>query len=339
MPISRPTAYAEPTHWPAVSVIVPFDDPVVARKTLTNLVDHPYPGEIEILLVGHDDGQAEALAEAVGDTRVAVVHAPHASRAARINAAAFSAKHSIVSRAIGDVHYGSRLLRRAVAAMQVTGADVVGGSAVAIGLGSAEKAASAAMNSRLGVGPRPSRVGAGRGPVDSVRMVAIRREAFERAGGLNEDFGAAQDWELQHRVRRGGGMVWLDPGLAVGYHPTAATRDVAGRFFRTGAWRRKVLARYPETQTWRYVVPPILVAALALTMVAGIVGGALGVAWMWALAVAPFAYALAVGVAAAIAGDGLGFGGRVRMWWTVMAIHLSWGAGFLFGRGKRHGED
>jgi hypothetical protein len=250
-----------------------------------------------------------------------------------VNAAAFAASHPIPSevRQPSAERWVERL-RQAVAAMEVTGADVVGGAAVAIGLGSAEVAISRAINSRLGVGPRPSRVSAAPGPVDSVRMVAIRRAAFERAGGFDETFLGAQDWELQHRVRQAGGMVWLDPSLALGRRAPGSTGELAAAFFRTGAWRRRVIAAHAQTSSWRYLLPPILVLAMIGALALAGLGAALGV-WpaLW-LAALPALYAIAMAVGVAVAGGGLPWGGRVRRWWAVMVIHLSWGAGFLFGR-------
>jgi hypothetical protein len=300
------------------------------------LLADPYPGEFEILLAapwetGHP-AAGDPLAETAQDPRVTVVHAKGDSKAALVNAAAFAAQFPILSQVRRGAGNWTALLKHAVAAMEVTGADVVGGASVAFGLGSAEQAISQALNSSLGVGPRPSRVGVGRGPVDSVRMVAIRREAFERAGGLVEAFAGAQDWELQHRVRRAGGMVWLDPSLALRGRTPGSVAELARVMFRAGAWRRKVVFAHTDTSTLRYWLPPILVAVLFLAVVAGVAGGVLVSPLAWWLAALPLVYALAMALGVAITARGLRFGGLVRVWWAVMAIHLSWGAGFLFGR-------
>ncbi|MDR2566609.1 MAG: hypothetical protein LBC97_11270 [Bifidobacteriaceae bacterium] len=325
-------------NWPAVSIIVPAVDHDHARRVVADLLADPYPGAFEILLAvpgptGHP-AAGDPLAGDASDPRVTVVHAKSQSKAALVNAAAFAAQYPVLSQVRRGAGNWTALLKHAVSAMEVTGADVVGGSSVAFGLGSAEQAISQALNSSLGVGPRPSRAGVGKGPVDSVRMVAIRREAFERAGGLVEAFAGAQDWELQHRVRRAGGMVWLDPSLALRGRTPGSVGELARVMFRSGAWRRKVIFAHSDTSTLRYAVPPILVAGLTLALVAAVAGGALVSPWAWWLAAAPLVYAAAMAVGVAIAGRGLRFGGLVRMWWAVMAIHLSWGAGFLFGRSR-----
>ncbi|MDR2377813.1 MAG: hypothetical protein LBD70_00085 [Bifidobacteriaceae bacterium] len=326
-------------EWPAVSVIVPVQDEAYARAVVEGLLADPYPGEFEILLAappagGRPDGD-DPLASIASDPRVAVVHAKSSSKAALVNAAAFAARYAILSRVRRGGGNWVELLKRAVAAMEVTGADVVGGTWVAFGLGSAEQAISRALNSSLGVGPRPSRAGVGKGPVDSVRMVAIRRDAYERAGGLVEAFAGAQDWELQLRVRRAGGMVWLDPSLALRGRTPASAGELAKLMFRAGAWRRRVIAAHANTSTPRYLVPPALVVVLFLALAGAGAGGLLVSPGWWWLALTPAAYGLAMALGVAATAPGLRVGGKIRMWWAVMVIHLSWGAGFLVGRGRR----
>jgi hypothetical protein len=314
---------------------VPAVDHDHARRVVAELLADPYPGDFEILLAApgraSDPALADQLAEVAGDPRVTVVQSKNSSKAALVNAAAFAAQYPILSLVRRGAGHWTELLKQAVASMEVTGADVVGGSSVAFGLGSAEQAISRALNSSLGVGPRPARPGVGKGPVDSVRMVAIRRQAFERVGGLVEAFAGAQDWELQHRVRRAGGMVWLDPGLALRGRAPGSTAELARVMFRAGAWRRKVIFAHPDTSTLRYVIPPILVAALLLSGAAAVAGGLLASPWLWGLAAVPLIYAVAMALGVAAVASGLRLGGRVRMWWAIMVIHLSWGAGFLFG--------
>jgi hypothetical protein len=162
-------------------------------------------------------------------------------------------------------------------------------------------------------------------------MVVMRRDAFERVGGLDEAFAGAQDWELQHRLRRAGGMVWLDPSLALRGRSPGSAAELARSMFRVGAWRRRIIAAHSDSSTWRYTLPPVLVMGLALAVIGGLAGGLMGVTWLWWLTGLPLVYGLAVACGVAVAGGGLRLGGKIRMWWAVMVIHLAWGAGFLFG--------
>ncbi|MDR2253203.1 MAG: hypothetical protein LBD97_04965, partial [Bifidobacteriaceae bacterium] len=174
-------------RWPQVSLIVLADDPVQAARTLDGLLQDPYPGEFEILLAAPEqpggrlvgeggDAPAEAPPAdpvdrlATRDPRVAVIHSRGVSQAGLVNAAAFAASYPILSPVRNTPGSWAERVVKAVAAMEVTGADVVGGAQVAVGLGSAESAIARAMNSRLAPGPTRSRSADLEGAVDSVRV-------------------------------------------------------------------------------------------------------------------------------------------------------------------------
>ena len=53
--------------------------------------------------------------------------------------------------------------------------------------------------------------GGGAGPVDSVYLGIYHRAAIERAGGWDEGMLRAEDWDLNYRIRAGGGRIWFTP--------------------------------------------------------------------------------------------------------------------------------
>ena len=74
-----------------------------------------------------------------------------------------------------------------------------------------QRAVAAAMTSPIGVGQASFHVGGEEGPAPTVYLGAFRREVLERLGGYDETFLRAQDWELNHRIRESGGVVWFTP--------------------------------------------------------------------------------------------------------------------------------
>jgi succinoglycan biosynthesis protein ExoA len=57
------------------------------------------------------------------------------------------------------------------------------------------------------------------GPADTVYLGTFKKSAILQAGGFNEKYIRAQDWELNHRLRLNGGVIWFDPRLIVTYRP------------------------------------------------------------------------------------------------------------------------
>src|SRR3954447_417605 len=99
--------------------------------------------------------------------------------------------------------------------MRETGADNVGGIMAAEGTTPFEQAVARAMTSRLGVGNASFHTGGEAGPADTVYLGVFRRSALERVGGYDETFLRAQDWEMNLRIRRTGGVGWVHAKLRV----------------------------------------------------------------------------------------------------------------------------
>jgi hypothetical protein len=200
-----------------------------------------------------------------------------------------------------------------------------------------------AMTSKAGVGSAAFHTGGGPGPADSVYLGIYRREAIEQAGGWDEGMLRAEDWDLNYRIRAGGGRIWFTPELRVTYRPRASVRALGAQYFHYGRWRRVIVREHPETASFRYLAPP----AAAVLAAAGLITGATGVAalaagtqtaaaWLTAGLVIPVTYLAGItAVAAALARD-VPPRIRARIPLVLGVMHMAWGAGFLTSPGRLH---
>jgi succinoglycan biosynthesis protein ExoA len=311
---------------PAVSVVMPVRDEVRhLRASVGSVLAQDYPGELEVVMAvaPSGDGTEELVAELVrSDPRVRSVPNPSGATPSALNAAIAAARHDVVVRLDGHAVLPPDYVRVAVDTLEATGAANVGGVMAAEGISAFEQAVARAMTSRLGVGDAAFHTGGEAGPADTVYLGAFRRSALEAAGGYHEGFLRAQDWELNHRIRSGGGLVWFEPRLRVGYRPRHTLTALARQYRDYGRWRRIVMRTHEGTASPRYLAPP---AALV-----GVVGGtAVGLLVHRAGFLVPAAYAGLVGVGGLAVGRGLP--PRARGWVPVVlpAMHLSWAWGFL----------
>src|SRR5207247_2275887 len=83
------------------------------------------------------------------------------------------------------------------------------------------------MTSPAGVGSARFHTGGRAGPADSVYLGVYRRAALEQVGGYDEGYLRAEDWEMNHRIRQAGGLIWFQPGLRVTYRPRATLAALA----------------------------------------------------------------------------------------------------------------
>ncbi len=319
--------------WPPVSVIMPArNEEKHLAAAVARVLDQDYPGELEVVVaLGPSADRTEAVARslAAADKRIRLVDNPDGRTPQALNAAIKASRYDILMRVDGHGLLSDRYISRAVEVLQETGAANVGGIMQAEGVTPFEQAVARAMTSRLGIGAAPFHVGGEAGPADSVYLGTFRRDVLERLGGYDEHFVRAQDWELNYRIRQAGETVWFTPDLTVTYRPRSTLRALAAQFFRSGQWRREVIRHYRETANPRYLAPPLVVAAVAVGLIAGVAALLGAPLWLAAGWLAPAGYAAGVLGASVVVGRGMPL--RARLWLPAVlaTMHLSWGLGFL----------
>lgn len=325
--------------WPAVSVIMPvLNEERHLAAAVTHVLDQDYPGELELVIaLGPSSDRTGEIARGLAerDARVRLVENPAGRTPHGLNAAIKASRHDIIVRVDGHGLLSEGYIRRAVEALQETGAANVGGIMQAEGETDFERAVACAMTSPLGIGSAAFHVGGEAGPADTVYLGAFRRDVLDRLGGYDEHFVRAQDWELNYRIRRAGELIWFTPDLKVTYRPRPNLRALASQFFRSGQWRREVVRHYPETASLRYLAPPAVVMAAGLGTVAGVAGLVGAPAWLTLGWLLPGGYAAGVVIAGLVEGRSLPAKAKTWLPAVIATMHLSWGAGFLASRAKK----
>ncbi len=227
-PAPAPPGSPDAPALPSVSVVVPvLDEERHLADAVAMVLGQDYAGPLEVVLaLGPSSDGTDAVAErlAAQDERVRLVRNPSGRTPDALNAAVGAAVGEVVVRVDGHAEIPPGYVATAVAALEATGADTVGGTMHAEGRTPFERAVAAAMRSPLGVGSSRFHTGGGAGPVDTVYLGVFRRTALDRVGGYDRRFTRTQDWELNHRIRSTGGTVWFTPDLVVTYRPRSRLR-------------------------------------------------------------------------------------------------------------------
>lgn len=324
-----------------ISVVMPVrNEERYLADAVQHILSQDYPAGLEVVLaIGPSRDATQEIAErlAAADSRVVCVDNPTGERPAGINLAIKAARHSIIARVDGHAMLPPGYLRLAADTLAQTGAMNVGGIMAAEGVSPFQQAVAWAMTSPFGVGAARFHTGGEPGPVDTVYLGVFRREAVERVGGYDEEFLRAEDWELNHRIRQTGGVIWFQPAMRVTYRPRATVAALGSQYFNYGRWRRVVVRAHSGTVNLRYLAPPLAVAIIAVGMLAGLAGlaglaaGASG-AWPSAALAGfaiPVAYLAGVLAVAAKALRKLPPAVAARIPLVLTTMHLTWGAGFL----------
>ena len=311
-------------------------------EAVRHILQQDYPGEIELLLaVGPSRDRTLAIAEqlAADNSHITVVPNPTGRIPSGVNAAIEAARFGVITRVDGHAMLPPGYLRTAVRTLQETGAADVGGVMAAEGVTPFEQAVAWAMTSKAGVGGASFHTGGQAGPVESVYLGVYRRDAIDKAGGYDEHYLRAEDWELNHRIRQSGGLIWFEPQLRVTYRPRSNPRALGAQYFHYGRWRRVVARQHAGTINLRYLAPPAAVSVIIAGTAVGIAGLAAlaagapaAVGWLALGLIIPVTYLAGITAVAVVFGRGLTPGVRARVPVALATMHLCWGAGFLTSR-------
>ncbi len=341
-----PAAPANPARKAtAVSVIMPVRDAErLLPEAVSQVLTQAYPGPIELVLaVGPSKDKTAQIAEqlAAADSRLKVIANPTGQIPHGLNAAIRAARYSIIVRVDARSRIPASYVATAVRTLRQTGAVNVGGIRAAEGVTAFQQAVAWAMTSPFGVGSSRYNTGGSAGPSDSVYLGAFRREAIEKAGGYDERYLRAEDWELNHRIREAGGLIWFQPELRVRYRPRGRVSELASQYFLYGRWRR-VIARQHGTINLRYLTPVAMVVGVLAGLLAGLAGIfalVAGVNGWWPVLLSaclgiPLIYVIFLLTVTVRAGTDGRIGRNSLAWLPVVlaTMHVCWGVGFLTSR-------
>jgi glycosyltransferase involved in cell wall biosynthesis len=318
---------------PPVAVIMPvLNEERHLAEAVAAIAAQDYPGQLQIALaLGPSTDATDEVAEQLqaADPRILLVPNPTGRTPAGLNAALAATTAPIVVRVDGHALLPPDYISTAVSVLRRTGADNVGGVMAAEGVTDFEKAVACAMRSPLGVGAASFHTGGEEGPALTVYLGAFPREALARVGGYDEGYVRAQDWEMNHRIRESGGLIWFTPAMKVTYRPRSGVKALAKQYLHYGRWRREIMRQHPQTVSLRYLAPPVAVTGLAVGAALAVVGGVAGWRHAWVGLAPLLGYATAVTAGGWAISPGQPTRVRARVPVALATMHMSWGAGFL----------
>ena len=318
------TSMGELSVSPAISVILPVlnEEPHLA-ESVSAVLSQDYVSPLEIILaLGPSSDQTNVIAESLAqrDSRIKLVINPTGKTAAGLNLAIAASNSPVIIRVDGHAKIPSNYLSLAVSILRESGAVNVGGVMAAEGVTKFEIAVARAMRSPLGVGSSRFHTGGKAGEVDTVYLGAFRREAINAVGGFDERYTRAQDWELNHRLRKNGGKIYFDPRLQVTYRPRPNLRKLTKQYFQYGRWRRVVSRSHPGTVNFRYLAPPFTLIGTLTSLILGLLLHS--IFFLPAAVYGIFMFISSILIAKSF-----------REFFSLLSIiptmHFAWGAGFI----------
>ena len=322
---------------PSVTVIIPArNEARVIGGCLKAVLSQEYPAELlEIIVVDgmSDDGTRDIVEELAssekgvmggGSHSIVLLDNPRKIVPAALNIGLRHARGEIIARVDGHCVVAPDFVHQCVSLLQTTGASNVGGTLQAIGKSYAAKAIGLATTSFFGIGDSQFRYSTKEQWVDTVFPGAWHKNTLQQLGGFNEEWIVNQDYEANYRLRKAGGRILLSPKIRCQYYVRESLRGLARQYFRYGLWKVKTLVAHPDSLRWRHLAPPLLIFALAISVLLSV--------GPWQLAVIlPGAYLIADISATLLLIRRGGLKYLPLLPAIFLTLHLCWGLGFWAG--------
>jgi len=310
--------------FPPVSVILPIlNEERDLSNCISAILQQDYPSEIEVILaLGPSEDKTTQIAEklSVSDSRIKLVSNPTGQTAVGLNLAIKVSSNEIICRIDGHSEISNNYVKTAVEILQQKNAVNVGGLMYADSDSGLQRVVAQAMRSKLGVGPSKFHTGGSAGESDTVYLGTYKKAAVLAAGGFDERYIRAQDWELNYRLRKNGGLIWFDPRLQVTYRPRSTFKKLAKQYFQYGRWRRVISRQHRNTVNFRYLAPPFAVATNTLSIFFSIIINPLFIAPLLTYFCALIIGSLFIGRKVI---------DKLIMPFVLATMHFSWGIGFI----------
>ncbi len=317
---------------PMVSVIIPMknEEQHIAR-CLESVVDQDYPMSLmEVLVI--DGMSQDSSRKIVTDfaKRYSFIELLHNSKQATtsaLNMGINQSKGTIIIRVDAHCSIEEDYISCCVNALQQTGAENVGGLMRPTGTTFMEKTIAFAICSPFGIGSGRFHYCEKEMFVDTVYLGAYPREALERVGLYDEKAHYGEDDELNYRLIKSGGKIFLTPRIRSRYYPRSSLSALWRQYYNYGSGKARTARKHGRPASWRHLVPPVFVLSVIVSLLLFAVNPPFG----WLIAGICGSYVVSAILVSATICFREGWKYFPVLPLVFATIHLSYGIGFLVG--------
>ena len=275
---------------PFISVILPvLNEEKYIRACVTSVFEQDYPADkMEVIFVdGCSNDRTVAILEEMKKTypQIVVLQNPNRTVPYAMNIGIAYSKAPVIVRLDAHAEYPTDYVRLSVETLLTVECDNAGGCCETRGKGFMGDAIAQMLSTPLGVGNSTFRLSPESGYVDTVPFGCWKREMFDRIGGFDERMTRNQDNELNHRIRKNGGKVYLNHNIRVIYYCRDSIRGIMQMGFQNGKWNVITMTLVPGSMGVRHFVPmafvlsTVMLLLLTLLTQSWLFGGLLALEW------------------------------------------------------------
>lgn len=261
-----------------ISVVMPiYNEEKYIVDCIESLLQQDYPIEnMEWIFVdgGSKDRTCDLVKEYINKypKLIQLLDNPHKTVPYAMNIGIAAATGEYIIRLDAHAEYENDYIKKCVYYLNTMDAENVGGVAETKGRGFVGATIAKMLSSKFGVGNSQFRTNGKSGYVDTVPFGAFRKEVFQKYGGYDERLTRNQDNEMNYRIRKNGGRIYMAEDIHLTYYCRDSIRGISKMAVQNGKWNVITMKLCPGAMGVRHFIP--------LTFVLSVIGLAiLGCLW------------------------------------------------------------
>ncbi len=255
-----------------VSVVMPIrNEEKHIEQCISSLLRQDYP-EVEILLVdGMSEDKTREIIGRFASQRIRLLDNPGKTAPCAMNIGIRAARGEVIVRMDAHCEYAGDYITRCVETLGRTGAANVGGPMIAAGRGRIGRAFAHIHACVFGLGGGKFHDPHYEGPADTVFLGAFDKRSLLDAGLYDERLTRNQDIELNARIRKSGGLVYITPDIKSTYYCRDSLGKIASQNYLNGKWNIFTSTINNRALSLRHFVPMLFVLSVLLLSVPGVI--------------------------------------------------------------------
>lgn len=271
---------------PFISVILPVrNEERYIAACVDSIFSQDYPADqMEVIFVdGRSEDRTVELLHAMQKEhpQIVVLDNPNRTVPYAMNIGIAHSSAPVIVRLDAHAEYPADYIRLSVETLLTKDCDNAGGVFETHGRGFMGEAIAEMLKTPLGVGNATYRLTTEDGYVDTVPFGCFKRALFDRIGGFDERMTRNQDNELNFRIRKNGGKIYLNHNIRVQYYCRDTMRGIMKMGYMNGKWNVITMTLVPGSMGVRHFVPLAFVLSTILLVLLTLLTKACSSAGCW----------------------------------------------------------